>query len=83
VFALARGFLAAGAQRVVASLWRVGDDATAGLIGGYFERLAESTRGGSAPDHARALQEAKRAIRRQAAWEHPFFWAGFTQSGLP
>ncbi|MGH7599722.1 MAG: tetratricopeptide repeat protein, partial [bacterium] len=37
VFALSRGFLAAGAPRVVASQWQVNDKSTAELIGAFFQ----------------------------------------------
>ncbi|MGQ3094683.1 MAG: CHAT domain-containing protein, partial [Roseateles sp.] len=30
---------------------------------------------GRAP--ARALQRAQAAVRGQARWQHPFYWAGF------
>lgn len=75
VFALSRGFFAAGAQRVVASLWPVDDDATAELMSRFFARYAETG------DAAQALRDAKRAVRAEAKWADPFFWAPFVLSG--
>ena len=40
VFALSRAFLAAGARRVVASLWPAEDDSTAEIIGAFFRAAA-------------------------------------------
>jgi len=81
VFALSRGFLVAGARRVVASLWPVDDDATAELVGQLFRELAAAERSGRAAPAAAALRKAKLAVRSRPGWEHPFFWAPFVLSG--
>jgi tetratricopeptide (TPR) repeat protein len=75
VLALSRGFLAAGARRVVASLWPVDDDATAELMGVFFAELARTN------DAAAALRTAKRTLRARADRADPFFWAPFVLSG--
>ena len=75
VFALSRGFLVAGARRVVASQWPVDDASTAALMGDFFRRLTTS------PDLARALRDAKLRLRRDARWGDPFFWAPFVLTG--
>ena len=36
---LTRGFMYAGAQRVVSSLWKVDDEATAELMGRFYEKM--------------------------------------------
>jgi CHAT domain-containing protein/tetratricopeptide (TPR) repeat protein len=82
VFALSRGFLAAGAERVVASLWSVQDESTALLMGDFFARVARGSRGGRTPDYATALRDAQRALRRQKGRDDPFYWAAFTLSGI-
>ena len=81
VFALSRGFLAAGARRVVASQWAVEDRSTAEMIGSFFQRIAEAERAGRAVDYAGALRDAKRAIRARPEWAHPYYWAPFVLSG--
>ncbi len=81
VFALSRGFLAAGAQRVISALWSVPDDATAELMGGLFERLAPALRSARTPDAVLALRDAKRRVRRDPRWAAPSAWAAFTMSG--
>ena len=82
IFALSRGFLLGGARRVVASQWSVDDISTADLIGDLFRRLAVADASGGAPDTALALRDAKRSVRRRAAYAHPFYWAPFVITGV-
>ncbi|HMB94264.1 MAG TPA: CHAT domain-containing protein, partial [Rhodothermales bacterium] len=81
VFALSRGFLTAGARRVIASQWDVNDASTASLIGAFFEAIFEDERAGRPVDFARALRDAKRRIRQEGAWQSPFYWAPFVLIG--
>ena len=76
-FALSRGFLAAGARRVVASLWSVDDASTAALMGGFFKRLGS----GSDRSYAAALRDARRDVRGRGKWKAPFYWAPFLLTG--
>lgn len=64
---LARGFLLAGAPRVLATLWTVDDSAMARLMARFYG----AWRGGERP--AQALRQAQRALR--AEQPHPYFWA--------
>jgi CHAT domain-containing protein len=66
---LARGFLFAGAHRVVASHWPVRDDISARLSVG----IVEAARDGRSP--AAALREAVLRVKRDEP--HPAFWAPF------
>ncbi len=81
VFALSRGFLAAGARRVIASHWAVDDASTAELMGAAFARIAEAETQASPLDYAEVLREAKRRLRRNPLWSAPFYWAPFTLTG--
>jgi CHAT domain-containing protein/tetratricopeptide (TPR) repeat protein len=78
VWALSRGFLAAGARRVVASNWLVEDEAGAALVREYAAQLAAA---GPSPDYASALLAAKRSVRRQDKWQSPFYWASLVHVG--
>jgi CHAT domain-containing protein/tetratricopeptide (TPR) repeat protein len=78
--ALSRGFLVAGARRVVASNWLVDDEAAATLVSVFCSGLAK---GGAAPDYARSLQAAKRWVRRQPKWRSPYYWASLEMLGPP
>jgi CHAT domain-containing protein len=81
VMALSNGFHAAGARQVVATLWKVDDEASAALMEQFFARVAE--RWGNGGDVARSLRDAKRAVRADPRWSHPFYWAAFVASGRP
>jgi tetratricopeptide (TPR) repeat protein len=64
---LARGFLLAGAPRVLATLWTVDDSAMARLMARFYG----AWRSGQGP--AQALRQAQRALRDEQP--HPYFWA--------
>lgn len=73
---LTRGFMYAGASGVVASLWKVDDEATAELMKHFYEGLFDK---GLSP--AAALREAQLALRKQKRWQEPYYWAGFVIQG--
>jgi CHAT domain-containing protein/tetratricopeptide (TPR) repeat protein len=73
---LTRGFFYAGAPRVVASLWKVDDRATAELMKLFYERML---RDGLRP--AEALRKAQIDMLKQPRWAAPYYWAGFTLQG--
>lgn len=73
---LTRVFLHAGSKSVVASLWKVDDEATAELMRHFYKEMVE---GGLPP--AAALRLAKEAVRRQKRWHAPYYWAGFVIQG--
>ena len=81
VFSLARGFFAAGAGSVVASLWPVDDSSSARLVGDLFRGIAGAAAGRDAHP-AEALRDAKRRLRAKPATAAPFFWAAFTCTGI-
>ncbi|MFY9823357.1 MAG: CHAT domain-containing protein, partial [Thermoanaerobaculia bacterium] len=73
---LTRGFLYAGAPRVVASLWRVEDQATAALMTRFYRALWEERLRPAA-----ALRAAQLSLSRERRWHDPYFWAGFVLQG--
>jgi CHAT domain-containing protein len=73
---LARGFLYAGASRVVVSLWDVQDQATAELMKRFYAHLLQD---GRTP--AAALRLAQTEMWRSAEWSSPYYWAGFRLQG--
>jgi len=73
---LTRGFMYAGAPRVVASLWKVDDDATAELMKRFYDKIM---RGHLRP--AEALRAAQLEIAKRRQWQSPYFWAAFTLQG--
>jgi CHAT domain-containing protein len=73
---LTRGFMYAGASSVVASLWKVDDEATAELMRLFYGYML---RDGLSP--AAALRKAQVTMSRQKRWQSPYFWAGFVIQG--
>lgn len=73
---LTRGFMYAGAARVVASLWRVEDEATAELMKKFYEGMI---RDGLRPGEA--LRSAQVWMEKQKRWRAPYYWAGFVLQG--
>lgn len=73
---LTRGFMFAGTPRVLASLWKVRDDATAELMMEFYRALL---RDGQRP--AQALRTAQLAMMKKANWQSPFYWAAFVLQG--
>jgi len=72
VVGLTRGFLYAGTRSIVASLWSVDDEATAGLMKSFYENLATMSKDES-------LRDAQRRTRQ--TFPHPYYWAAFGLTG--
>ena len=73
---LTRGFLYAGAPRVVATLWAVDDRATALVMKHFYEGMLVR---GLTP--AAALRSAQAEMANTKGWESPYYWAAFTLQG--
>ncbi len=73
---LTRGFMYAGASRVVASLWKVPDRATSELMRHFYRGMMVRRLSASA-----ALSEASAAMRKDPRWAAPYYWAAFTLQG--
>ncbi|MEK6279563.1 MAG: CHAT domain-containing protein [Acidobacteriota bacterium] len=73
---LTRGFMYAGASSVVASLWKVDDEATAELMKRFYTNMLQ----GHMPPST-ALRAAQNSIREQPQWSAPYYWAAFTLQG--
>ena len=73
---LTRGFMYAGAKRVVASLWQVDDLATAELMKRFYRGMLKD---GLRP--AAALRAAQVEMMKQKRWSSPYFWAAFVIQG--
>jgi CHAT domain-containing protein len=74
---LTRGFMYAGAKRVLAGLWRVNDAATAELMRRFYQEMLGVKR--LAP--AAALRAAQVSMWREPRWRSPFYWAAFALQG--
>jgi CHAT domain-containing protein/Tfp pilus assembly protein PilF len=76
LISLTRGFMYAGAPRVVVSLWNVDDDSTAELMARFYEGMLRT----HLPPAA-ALRAAQLALRSDPRWRAPYYWAAFTLQG--
>ena len=72
---LTGSFLAAGSPAVVATLWDVGDAATAAFMEQLYAQLGR----GLPPDEA--LRAAKLRLRADPRWNRPALWAGYVLVG--
>ena len=73
---LTRGFMYAGALRVVASLWKVDDEATGELMKHFYKAMLTD---GLRP--AAALRAAQMELLKQRRWRSPYYWAAFVMQG--
>jgi len=73
---LTRGFMYAGAPRVVASLWRIDDRATADIMKRFYSAMLKD---GMRP--AAALRAAQISMSQDKRWHSPHYWAAFTLQG--
>ena len=76
LMALTRGFMYAGAARVVATLWKVDDAATADLMALFYKEMFTN---GKRP--AAALRDAQIHLSKQKRWSSPYYWSGFVLQG--
>ncbi|MEG3926535.1 CHAT domain-containing protein [Microcoleus sp. D3_18a_C4] len=73
---LTRGFMYAGAKRVVVSLWNVDDEGTAALMSSFYQGMLQK---GLTP--AAALRAAQLEMLKQEEWRSPYYWAAFNLQG--
>jgi CHAT domain-containing protein/tetratricopeptide (TPR) repeat protein len=76
LISLTRGFMYAGAPRVVVSLWSVSEIGTSELMVRFYR---EMLKGGKRP--AAALRAAQLSLMKEKRWQSPFYWAAFTLQG--
>ncbi|MCC6992180.1 MAG: CHAT domain-containing protein [Acidobacteria bacterium] len=73
---LTRGFMYAGARRVVATLWQVDDAATAAFMTRFYRHMLQGRQSASA-----ALRAAQQEMAAQPQYASPYYWAGFVLHG--
>jgi CHAT domain-containing protein/Tfp pilus assembly protein PilF len=73
---LTRGFMYAGAKRIVASLWKVDDAATAEFMKRFYQNLLQKKLTAVA-----ALKQAQTEMMQIPRFKSAYFWAGFTLQG--
>lgn len=73
---LTRGFMYAGAPRVVASLWQVDDAATAALMKEFYRWMLVKKLTAAA-----ALRAAQIEMLKKKGWRSPYYWGAFVLQG--
>ena len=76
VIGLTRGFMYAGATRVLVSLWSVDDQATSVLMVNFYQGMLKNKL-----SPAEALRQAQIALQKNPDWSSPYYWAAFTLQG--
>jgi CHAT domain-containing protein len=75
VYGLRRAFVLAGTETLVMTLWPVGDAIARETMVSYYTELRSGLGRGD------ALRQSKLAILAKPNRSHPYYWAGFIQSG--
>jgi CHAT domain-containing protein len=73
---LTRGFLYAGAARVMASLWKVDDKSTAEYMKLFYQTLLREK-----THPAAAMRKSQLSLMAQKRWQSPYYWAAFVLQG--
>lgn len=73
---LTRGFMYAGASRIIASLWKVDDEATGELMKLFYRNLLRKQMSAAA-----ALRAAQVEMQQQERWRSPYYWGAFVLQG--
>ncbi|MBD3376330.1 CHAT domain-containing protein [candidate division KSB1 bacterium] len=73
--ALTRGFLYAGANNLLVSLWKIPDKSTSRFMPGFYRRLVEGA------DYAHALRAMKLEYIDRESTAFPYYWSGFILIG--
>ncbi|MDI1446636.1 CHAT domain-containing protein [Polyangium sp. 6x1] len=77
VYGLRRALVVAGAESLVASLWKVADEETQRLMVNYYQRITKGS------GRSSALRDVQLAMLADAPTSHPYFWASFGVFGDP
>ncbi len=75
---LTRGFMYAGAARVMVSLWDVNDEATAEFMSKFYSAMIREKL-----PVAAALKTAQARMAKDKRWSSPYYWAAFVLQGEP
>jgi CHAT domain-containing protein len=76
IVGLTRGFMYAGAARVVVSLWYIDDAATAEFMVKFYQQMWQNSL-----TPAAALQAAQVEMWQEQKWRSPYYWAAFNIQG--
>ncbi|HMA68566.1 MAG TPA: CHAT domain-containing protein [Candidatus Mcinerneyibacterium sp.] len=72
VVGLKEAFLQAGAQSVLATLWRIEDKATYNLMKNYYKKINVKTN-----NYCHVISDWKRDLIKDERYSHPYYWGSF------
>jgi CHAT domain-containing protein len=75
VYGLRRAFVLSGTESLVMSLWSISDYTTREIMIAYYKNLKAGM------GRAEALRNVQLDMIKHPKRSHPFFWAGFIESG--
>ncbi|MEB3881814.1 CHAT domain-containing protein, partial [Lyngbya sp. CCY1209] len=70
---ITRGFMYAGAPRLVASLWFVDDEGTSVLMSKFYQKILSENL-----SPVEAMRSAQLEMLASSEYNSPYYWAGFT-----
>ena len=73
---LTRGFMYAGSPRILVSLWKVDDRATAEMMTRFYRLMLEKKLSA-----IEALRKAQLEMQQETEWKSPYYWAAFVLQG--
>ncbi|MGB3401339.1 MAG: CHAT domain-containing tetratricopeptide repeat protein [Microcoleaceae cyanobacterium] len=73
---LTRGFMYAGAERIVVSLWAVADSSTSEFMQDYYRKILDNN-----SNPATAMRETQLEMLQSDQFNAPYFWAAFVFQG--
>lgn len=76
ILGLTRGFMYAGAQRVMFTIWSVNDQSTSVLMSKFYTAMKKDGLSPSA-----ALRQAQIGMWKDKKWNLPYYWAAFQIQG--
>jgi CHAT domain-containing protein len=79
VLGMTRGFMYAGASRVMVTLWSISEGASSELM----KRVYQGMLGEKHLRPAAALRAAQISMWEEKRWPAPYYWAGFVLEGMP
>jgi CHAT domain-containing protein/tetratricopeptide (TPR) repeat protein len=79
IVGLTRGFMYAGAARVLVSLWDVSDEASAELMTQFYRKMLGKER----LRPSEALRAAQVQVLSNKRWRAPYYWSAFVLQGEP
>ena len=72
VVGLKEAFLQAGAQSVLATLWRIEDEATYNLMKNFYKKINVKTY-----NYCHVISDWKRDLIKDERYSHPYYWGSF------